>query len=338
MAIRNARHRIGVLLYDYGRYRRALAAPDRSWIRICNRDERLTSAPDGAGVQCEWRWTTELHAPKVFTSLGRRLLTRALTATPIAFADRPRAADASAVPDVTFVVGHRGADRVANLLCVLRTIAAQESARVECIVVEQSDAASIGGRLPSWVRYVHAPSKSRDAAYCRSQAFNAGVRHAGARVIVLHDNDLLLPASYAASVLHRVAQGFDVVNLKRFLFYLSRRHTERLHGSAQRIWDVRPDTVLQNALGGGSIAITADAYRAIGGFDEAFVGWGGEDNEFWERAQTRRVYPFGELPLVHLWHAPQAGSPAKRTPATERYETLSAVPPEQRIRHLTQAW
>ncbi len=62
---------------------------------------------------------------------------------------------------------------------------------------------------------------------------------------------------------------------------------------------------MQNAEAGGSIALSRDAFHAIGGYDESFVGWGGEDNEFWERAQTRRVWPYGYLPFVHLWHAPQ---------------------------------
>jgi predicted glycosyltransferase involved in capsule biosynthesis len=88
---------------------------------------------------------------------------------------------------------------------------------------------------------------------------------------------------------------------------------------------------MQNAQGGGSVAITREAFDAIGGMDESFVGWGGEDNEFWERACLRRVWHWGELPLVHLWHPAQQGKYERGSQASRRYEALSAVPAKERV-------
>lgn len=142
---------------------------------------------------------------------------------------------------------------------------------------------------------------------------------------MLHDNDMLVPRRYAAEHCRCGEAGFEVMNLKRLTFYLGRQATEetlargRLVGSCQ----------------GGSLAITADALEAIGGLDEGFSGWGGEDNEFWERACTRRVWPWGSLPLVHLWHAPQ---PEKRAgevaPAQQRYVDVTQCPAADRIARL----
>jgi hypothetical protein len=73
---------------------------------------------------------------------------------------------------------------------------------------------------------------------------------------------------------------------------------------------------------------------AIGGYDESFVGWGGEDNEFWERAQTRRVWPYAYLPIVHLWHPAQPRKQDPANPNSRRQVERSAIPPEQRIREL----
>jgi hypothetical protein len=101
-----------------------------------------------------------------------------------------------------------------------------------------------------------------------------------------------------------------VVNLKRFIFFLNAGHSGRVLRENELTLDEAPQSVMQNAEGGGSLAITRDAFLAIGGLDESFVGWGGEDVEFWERAQTLRVWPYGYLPLVHLWHDPQSGKRA----------------------------
>ncbi len=92
---------------------------------------------------------------------------------------------------------------------------------------------------------------------------------------------------------------------------------------------------MQNLEGGGSIAVDREVYFALGGFDEEFFGWGGEDNEFWERALTRPVYNYGYLPLFHLWHRSQ---PEKRadgeSPGRRRYRQLTTEPPDRRIARL----
>jgi hypothetical protein len=303
------RHVAGALVYDLPRYLRS------DWRDMRNRDERV--ATDGRGVRCEWEFTSELHIANVFPSLGARLMKRAFAEWPIAFRDAPDATDA---PDVSFVIGHRGMARLPQLLATLRAIAGQTGAKIECIVVEQSVEREIESRVPSWVRYIHTPVRA-GYDYNRAWTLNAGVAIARGRVVILHDNDIIVPARYAAEALSRVDDGFDFLDLKRFTFYLD---------EAGRL-----QSVIQN-LQGATIAASRDAYLAIGGFDEEFVGWGGEDNEFWERAQSRgRTYQFGYLPFLHQWHAPQPGKlQGASAPALQRYHELRKIAPEERIRRL----
>ena len=61
---------LGVLLKDLPRYLPALAGSDAGYLTLCNRLERLELAPDGSGYRCDWRWTSDLHAPKVLPVLG----------------------------------------------------------------------------------------------------------------------------------------------------------------------------------------------------------------------------------------------------------------------------
>jgi GT2 family glycosyltransferase len=82
------------------------------------------------------------------------------------------------------------------------------------------------------------------------------------------------------------------------------------------------------------VVITRQAYQQIGGFDENFIGWGGEDNEFWERALTRNAWPWGFLPLLHLWHEAQPGKDRENPHGASRYRDLSRIPPGERIRTL----
>jgi hypothetical protein len=331
--LRRARLILGALVYDWPRFERRLmgfgARPGQPepWLGFANRDDRITVSPDGRGYRCEWRFGRDLHIANVLPSTGKRLMRAALERWPIAMADAPRQ---EGPPVATFVIGHRGLERLPHLLTTLRTIAAQ-SVPAECIVVEQSPQSEIASRLPPWVRYIHTPVQ-RGLPYNRSWTLNAGVRHALSDVVILHDNDILVPEAYAAEAMARVAEGWLFVNLKRFTFYPPPYESGRVFATGR----VRPSraTVVQN-LHGASIVAHRAAYEAIGGFDESFVGWGGEDNDFWDRAATmERIYDFGYLPMIHLHHEDQPGKRTRDTAAIARYEALEAIPPRERIARL----
>lgn len=337
---RRLRAMLGVLLFDWQRYRRALATAGSDWIGLRNRNEQIEWCPARTGVSCLWEWTSLLHAPQHLPSLGRALYRRALAAHPFRLANHPNEDEGANVPiDATFVIGHRGHERVPLLLATLRSIAGQRDACVECIVVEQSESPEIQALLPQWVRYVHTPLTHPGMPYARGWALNVGARLARGRLLILHDNDILVPERYTRDHLDRTDAGYDVVNGKRFIFYLDQPRTAAIcNGQLPEAAVEGIEQILQNALGGGSLAITRAAFLAIGGFDESFIGWGGEDNELWDRALTRKVYPYGHLPLIHLWHP---GQPGKRAVNGSGLLTASltierrAIPAARRIDELS---
>lgn len=327
---------MGVLLKDVPRYLPALLRGGDAHLAICNRAERLDTAPDRSGFRCDWRWTSDLHAPKVIPALGRHLMRQALAAHPILGADAPMASN-STRPQVSFLIGHRGMARLPHLLATLNSIAAQQGVAVECIVVEQDITSQLGSHLPPWVGLVHTPPPTPQMPYCRSWAFNVAAQHARAPVLVLQDNDMLVSADYSAQILHRVSQGYDAINLKRFIFYLTQPHTDAVLDGRSRLLDAAAGVIVQNLEAGGSVAITRAGFDQIGGMDESFVGWGGEDNEFWERAQTLRVWPWANLPVVHLWHDAQAGKHDAQYQTARHYRALAQISPAERIHRLKAA-
>src|SRR5713101_8273274 len=319
------RRRLGALVHDWPRFLRHIGA---DWTRIRNRDE--TIATDGRGILCHWEYGSDLNIAAVFPSTSRWLLRRALGHHGMSLADEP--AGLAGLPQVSFVIGHRGGERLPLLLTTLRSIAGQRDASVECIVVEQSARAEIQAALPRWVRYLHTPVDPA-LPYCRSAAFNAGAAIARGGILVLHDNDLLVPARYGAEIAARVGEGWRFVDPKRFVFYVSEEDTRALLSGGAVSTDV-VTRVTQN-LHGGSVAATTKAFFDIGGFDEEFVGWGGEDLEFWERAVADgRAYGYGYLPLVHLWHPAQQGKEQPDSPAIRRYYAVREVAPAERSRRL----
>lgn len=255
----------------------------------------------------------------------------ALAEWPIRFAEEP----AKGRPLVTFVIGHRGEERIPLLLLTLATIAAQEGIACETIVVEQSTDAILPEVLPRWVRHIHTPPPDPSMPYSRSWSLNVGIRAAAAEVVIPGDNDILVPAGYAAEAMRRLDAGLDIVDLKRFVFYLDEAATHQVARTRSLPPSLVPESVHQNLLSGGTVAVGRRAMESIGGYDESLVGWGGEDLELWERAAALRRASAGYLPFVHLWHRPQPGRAAGAdAPAIRRYERLTAVPVEDRIEEL----
>lgn len=331
-ALRRARQWAGVMVKEWRHYRDVLERQGHDYLALRNRSERLAPAPEGGGFRCDWLWTSELHAPRVIPSLGRRLLQRAVADFPIRRAPSPKISQGA--PECSFVIGHRGEARIPHLLATLESIAGQEGARVECIVVEQDAESRLAKVLPSWVRLIRTRPPRADLPYCRSWALNVGAAQARGEMLVLHDGDMLVPAAYAAALLAQLRRGYEVVNLKRFVFYLSRGHTMAILGAGAGLADAAPESIVQNLEAGGSVGISREAFHRIGGMDESFVGWGGEDNEFWDRAQTLTAWPYGSMPIVHLWHAPQPGKKGTQADGQRLFHALHAQPAGERIRKL----
>ncbi len=326
MSLRRLRTIAGVLAYDLLPFESRLRRG--RWTEIHNRNESIEV--QGHAVLCPWRFTSELHITKVFPDFSTRLMRRALRDWPIRYAGT---LSSSATPEVSFLIGHRGTARLPHLLLTLRSIAAQESVPVECIVIEQDSEPRVASALPAWVRYIHQPAGENEP-YRRAATFNEALRQARGRIVVPHDNDMLVPARYAAEIVRAVGQGFEAIDLKRFIFYLTPEESQQVMAGGMLTMKERSESVIQN-LRGGSMALTKEAYAAIGGFDEGFAGWGGEDLELWERAETRRATRFGYLPIVHLWHAPQPEKlQMNDAPAIKRYVELASVPAEERIARL----
>lgn len=333
------KQKLGVCLLDLPRYELVLRYPDiarqlfgiSSWMDLANRFEHLVYSEDGTGVLCDWKWTSDLFICKVFPKAGSRIMAAAIADWSVTFSENP--VDKSAKPLVSFIIGHRGLERKPHLFATLKTIFAQKGVETECLVVEQS-VESVLSDLPSIVQHVHTPPPSPDMPFCRSWAFNVGAGFANGQVLIFHDNDVCVPEMYASEVV-RIFEKFrvDVVQLQRFIFYLNRNQTDKLISNGQMDLNSHPDNVRQN-LHGMTIAVKKDAYFELGGHDEAFIGWGGEDNEFYERCLTRKHYMYGHLPMIHLYHSSQPEKIDKGRSTTQLLTEKSKIKPQVRIDEL----
>jgi hypothetical protein len=329
------REQLGVWLKDRLRYERRLRSRSRAYLGLANRYERLEEAPDGSGYACCWQYTSKLHAPGVHPDLAIRLLRRCLDDAPIDKSDTPRSSNES--PRVSVLIGHRGTERLPLLLATIETFAAQQDVPMECLIIEQDTCSRIADRLPAWVRHIHAPLQDPTAPYNRSQTFNIGAGQARAPVLLLHDNDMLVPKGYLRRILQRIDSGYSVVNPKRFIFYLNREHSKQLLSGRADYDSQPPEAIVQNLEAGGSMAITLDAFEEIGGMDEGFTGWGGEDNEFWDRCLTLPTWIWGYDPIVHLWHKSQPLKGTEENPNLSRCREIMRYSPQERIQRLRAA-
>jgi len=321
------RRPVGAMLFDCPRYTWALM-PYHGWIRARNRNEQRISG--ARGIMISGGMSSSLAACESLPFLGRWLMSRAIREWPFSFSDTPVV---SGAPRISFVIPHRGRDREPLLRATIATIFAQEDVPVECIVVEQSPVRELYD-LPAGVKYVHLNHSGDPQPWRKSWAFNQGVAAASAPIVICHDSDILVPRRYAAEIAGLFASGtVEVAHLQRFLFYLDSPASQKILRE-RMVQPVVPEQVRQDWQG-GTLAITRDAYAMIGGFDERFSGWTGEDREFFDRCRALKQSVDGYLPFIHLWHQPQEQKHGEaRTQSIQGYEDIMRVPRADRIKQL----
>jgi hypothetical protein len=322
---------LGCLLKDVPTLLLQLVTPN-GWLRAKNRNEALSQDKASIGMRCDFKWGTSLHVIRVFPPTGAWLMRRAFAQWPVNFA--PNAAKATCEqPELSFLIPFRGTERLPQLQATLRSILGQEGVRVECIVIEQSNTVEARDALTPGVRYVHLPHPHGDTGWHKSWAFNEAARHARASVLVCHDADIVVPSGYATALLKVLGRGYDCCHIQRFLFYLGPADSKHMIANGSLSGSV-PELIRHNWVG-GTLAIRKDAYWRIGGFDESWVDWGGEDVEFFDRCRELRQYRYGFVPFVHLWHPAQTNKSGNgREFALKRLDQMLGIPAALRIQQL----
>ena len=129
---------VGALLFDLPRFLFCMRpnwmfSGTHAWLLIRNRNEKLVGKSGHVGVSCNWKWTSNIVIANWFPALGRWLMRRALSEFPVLILNsRPNNAEDTG-PDISFLIGHRGLDRLPALLMTLESIAGQIGCRTECV-------------------------------------------------------------------------------------------------------------------------------------------------------------------------------------------------------------
>jgi hypothetical protein len=228
-SIGNLMRRLDVLIRDVLLYEIILRMNNNEYLRLHNRNEKIAKGPHGLGYLCLWPYTSRLYAPQVWSYLRRKLLRKVVSRSIFCGSDSLEHNHRQV--EISVLIGHRGMKRLPHLLTTLSYIAAQEEISLECIVVEQNVTKEIATYLPPWVRYLFMNTNDANLGYNRSAAFNYAAKHANGKILLLHDNDMLIPKSYCRNIKRITEMGYEAVNPKRFVFYLNQVSSEGLMNS-----------------------------------------------------------------------------------------------------------
>ncbi|MGV9326617.1 galactosyltransferase-related protein [Streptosporangium sandarakinum] len=225
---------------------------------------------------------------------------------------RPRPAR-SAGPAALVVIPFRdrtGGARVRNLLACLASLRDQSSGAedVTVTVVETDDEPRWRDTIEPWVDdYVFAPHTGH---FNKSWAVNVGVRRSRSApgALCVLDADILADDRFVSRNLAR----FERPELAAFLPYRGMFCLDDPSSDAAiraRVQRGEPDVPVDAVRAlvlreppGACLWVRSETFHRVGGFDERFQGWGGEDDDVVARlAAAGRLERFDD-PLLHLSH------------------------------------
>lgn len=228
-------------------------------------------------------------------------------------------------PELTLIVPLRGrAEHLAvQLAWLARQRAQPEHAPWEVVLVE-GDSASSGAEPASrfdWVRYLFV---EQQGPFCKSQLLNRGLAHARGDFVTVLDVDLL-PAAGVLQRQLRLARGCLECLVSGYRVMLSSQPVvEPLPAEADiaaQAWEDgtgalapedSPSATLKYLLRRERFGVCPFFRRSllleVGGWDEAYVGWGGEDQDLIHKLHASLTLLRGcDLLYFHMPHGADAG-------------------------------
>jgi GT2 family glycosyltransferase len=239
-----------------------------------------------------------------------------------------------ALPDLAIIV--TSYQMPWHLRLVLESIARQQTKlRLEVVVADDGSTdetprvvASFAEGAPFPVHFVTHPHTCFHAARCR----NDGARRASAPHLLFVDGDCLLPpdhveqhlsagrtgtvtCSYCVRLDEGVSQQATLESVQSGAFVSwatseQRGKLRQMHYKA--LWYGLIGHATKPSFRSGNFALARADFERVNGFDENFLGWGCEDDDFGRRlkaVEVRTISVLNRTCVYHLWHPPAPTRP-----------------------------
>lgn len=198
----------------------------------------------------------------------------------------------------TYIIGYKHKpDRLSNLRKTLDWI--NSFSNVDVILVEQDKHSKIKD-LNLLCKHIFIKT---DMPYNRSWAFNVGLKHSQSNIIVFGDSDLIMKPDDFIKGLESL-KNFEMVSPYHSVIDLTPEESNFNFNNIVNI--TRPgrgenDNQKIN-ISGGIAMFRKDAIEKIAGWNEQFIGWGGEDD--FQTIKVKNLLTWTELQAkcFHFWH------------------------------------
>ena len=210
----------------------------------------------------------------------------------------------------TIIIPFRAADdyRLRNLLLVVKHLSCVFPGS-EVLIAEQDTVSKINGivELETCTLQLLADS----GAFNKSKLINMAADNAASDVLLVCDADIIVKAADLRRTLSALAQGLEFARPFEQLIDLDNQQTVEYLDTG-----ILPERAKKNesnsrahlgeelCMAGGTFVIRKSVFFEVGGFDERFSGWGGEDDAFVLSLRVNRskvVYLKGAT-AWHMWH------------------------------------
>jgi len=201
----------------------------------------------------------------------------------------------------SYIICYRhNSERFKNLSRILDWLDKFEN--IEVIVVEQDDSSklSIIEKYKFDINHIFTFS---NYPFNRSWAFNVGLKESNSEIVIFGDSDLICDVEQFNFSLKELETS-DCVSPYKSVLDLTKEESELDIEDWKKIERPgRGETDNQKInLTGGIVLYKKSSILKIGGWDENFIGWGGEDD--WQSRKTILFLKFKEMPFrcYHLFH------------------------------------